>query len=420
LTDGVFARGLAVMPQHSKLLKNLASIDTGQPEIRYVSISRRSRELAYSVSPTLAKLQPQVEDPTDVWHWVSHASGLPDGEIGTGWIWHAFNSKLMPAVNESRAAAEATYKQINAELERAFRDGRLKKRFILHPLLGGDLSALLRQMPASLSVVTHEALGSMKQDMHDDGLETLLFDKAFLRRSALEEGPKVRVEGWAFVPVKGRKIVQMAIESDIGPSSRIDQVDRPDVDRVFTPQYGWRPSVVGFRTDLRGSSPDKVTITYVLDDGSSVRTTHPAQIGISKLTNANSPQMEVLQGLDVLNPHDVVKLSVFHYKQARLVKIANSKNGQRVAIAIFAAASLLLLLSLIQRRNLQWAKLPAIVLVFAFLLWCARVFFYSVLDAAAWNAHQTRYLAATNAMGSIMLALCVCVLLTLPYSRKSQ
>jgi hypothetical protein len=420
LADGVFARGLAVMPEHSKLLKNLASIDTGQSQLRYVSISRRARELAYSVSPTLAKLQAQVEDPADVWHTVSRQSGLPEGEIGTGWIWHTFNSKLMPAVNESKAAAEATYKQINAELERAFREGRLKKRLILHPLLGGDLPALLHFLPASLSAVGHEALDSMKQDEHDDGLETTLFDQAFLRRAALEEGPKVFIEGWAFVPVNGRKIVQMAIASDIEPSARIDQMERPDVYNVFVPQYGWRPSVIGFRSDLRSSSPDRITITYVLDDGSTVRTSHLAQLGISKLTNASSPQMDVLEGLDVLRPHDAAKLSVLQYKQARLVKIANSKNGHRVAIAIFAAASILLLVSIIQGRNLQRARLAAIVLAFAFSLWCARVLFYSVLDAGAWNAHQTRYLAATNAMGTIMLAQCVCVLLTYRYSRKSQ
>jgi hypothetical protein len=326
----------------------------------------------------------------------------------------------MPAVKENRAAAEATYKQINAELERAFRDGRLKKRWVLHPLLGGDLPALLDSMPASLSAVMHEALNSMAQDEHDDGLETRLFDTAFLRRSALEEGPKVAVEGWAFVPVKGRTIRLMSIASDIDSSSRIDHVDRPDVDRFFAPQYGWHPSVMSFRTDLRSSSPDKVIITYVLDDGSLVQSLHPTQLGISKLTNTMSPEMGVLQGLDVLNPHDVVKLSVFHRKQARLVKIANSKNGHRVAIAIFAAASMLLLISVIQRRNVQWLRLPAIVLALAFALWWARVFFYALLDAGAWNAHQTRYLATTNAMGTMILALCVCVLLTFPYSRKSQ
>ena len=420
LTEGVFARGLAVMPEHSKLLKNLASIDTGQPQIRYVSISRRSRELAYAVSPTLAKLQRQVEDPTDIWHTVSRQSGLPDGEIGTGWIWHTFNSKLMPVVKENRAAAEATYKQINAELERAFRDGRLKKRFILHPLLGGDLPALLHYIPASLSAVAQETFNSMKQDIQDDGLETGLFDRAFLRRSALEGGPKVAVEGWAFVPVKGRAIRLMSISSDIDSSSRIDQIDRPDVDRFFEPQYGWHPSVMTFRADLRSSSTDKIIITYVLDDGSIVRSSNLSHLGISTLKSAGSPPTDVLQGVDVLSPHDVVKLDVFHYKQARLVKIANSKNGHRVAFAIFAAACILLFLSLIQRRNMQWVRLPGIVLVFAFSLWCARVLFYAVLDAGSWNAHQTRYLAPTNALGTIMLALCVCVLLTFPYSRKSQ
>jgi hypothetical protein len=212
----------------------------------------------------------------------------------------------------------------------------------------------------------------------------------------------------------------MSIASDIDSSSRIDHMNRPDVDRVFSPQYGWHPSVMTFRTDLRSSSPDKVTITYVLDDGSIVQSAKISHLGISALKSTGSPPTDILQGVDVLTPHDVVKLSVFHYKQARLVKIANSRNGHRIAIAIFAAASIVLLASLIQRRNLEWARLPAVILVFAFSLWCARVLFYAVLDAGAWNAHQTRYLAATNAMGTIILALSVCILLTYPYSRKSQ
>jgi hypothetical protein len=45
-------------------------------------------------------------------------------------------------------------------------------------------------------------------------------------------------------------------------------------------------------------------------------------------------------------------------------------------------------------------------------VWCARILFYSVVDAAAWPV-SVRYLASASALGMVLLSISIAVLVRL-------
>jgi hypothetical protein len=410
LADGVFTRDLSLMPQHSRLLRNLAEIKTGEPQVRFIPISSKSRKLAYRVSPTLAKLEPLIEDQEDVWHVASREVGLPAGEIGGGWIWQTFNAKMHPLSGKSPAAMEATYKQANEEIESAFRNGRLQKRLILHPLIG-DPGALLRQLPGSISLVASAALTSLPGDIKDAGIEPKLFDREFVRRA--DDTPKERkvdVQGWAFVNSPGRKIQNVVIGSDEEQGASVEQMDRPDVDKGFLAQAGWKPHAVGFKSTVESASPDNVRITYVLDDGSHVEGTHLKQMMVSKLVNAISANSDVLQGIDYAKEDSGgLPQSRTRRIQDALVNFSNRSAVHWIAFIVVLLGVGVMLKVFLGRQD-ACAKSLLVLIAFALPMWCLRILLYSLIDATAWNANQIRYLAPANALGFAVFALSVTAL----------
>ena len=95
-SDGVAARSLASLPGHTRLLGNLARIETGEAPMRYVPISRKSRELAYGVSPALANLRSALRS------GIHQLVRSPISQRGAGWIWRdqqrnfCFNGNSQP------------------------------------------------------------------------------------------------------------------------------------------------------------------------------------------------------------------------------------------------------------------------------------------------------------------------------------
>lgn len=63
----VYLNSTTVEGEFPRLLSNLSSIDTGQAERRYVSITSSKRELAYEVSPNFRKLSDYLEGPGGMW-----------------------------------------------------------------------------------------------------------------------------------------------------------------------------------------------------------------------------------------------------------------------------------------------------------------------------------------------------------------
>ena len=413
-SDGVFARGVALIPGHVKLLNNLAQIYTAEPLTRFVPISRKSREMAYAVSPTFAKYRPMIENPADGWQVLSREFGIPNGEIGGGWIWHAINTKVIPAQGGRPALAEAEYNKINSEIQKAFKDGRLKRRFILHPLIGGSPVHLLAELPPSIAAVTESALSSIPENRNDQAFDAPLFDKAFVRRSALVlRSPEMAIQGWAFVNRPGHRIVNVMIGSQIVNSAHITTLDRPDVVNAFGTQNGWKPAVIAFRTGLQSRLPDEVKITYLLDDGSRVQNDHLQNNQVKKLENKVVPGDDVIQGIDLAQPAiDVTaQQETRHQEELTLFSLSQSPSIRRFNAVIVFLGIVVAVYGSLRTRESVW-KSYLLFLGLTLLLVCFRILFYSVLDARAWPGNQIRYLAPAHVLWLTSVAVSVSALVS--------
>jgi hypothetical protein len=106
-----------------KLLSNLSSIDVGEPDRQYVSITKQKRDAAYSVSPTLTKLQNYLEGPGGMWvQFGCENSGVCDDYANS-----FFHIALREAIKlegfwGTQLTAQNFMSQVNFEIEAACTD----------------------------------------------------------------------------------------------------------------------------------------------------------------------------------------------------------------------------------------------------------------------------------------------------------
>jgi hypothetical protein len=106
------------------------------PELRQVPVTRQAREAMYAVSPTFAKLRPQLEGPIgDGW---SEKELFPAAErqIRGGWLMWALRDAVAATGNAPDAkTALRFYESMAQEINRACEDGRLPARSARSTLL---------------------------------------------------------------------------------------------------------------------------------------------------------------------------------------------------------------------------------------------------------------------------------------------
>ncbi len=106
-----------------KLLSNLSSIDVGEPDRQYVSITKQKRDAAYSVSPTFTKLQNYLEGPGGMWvQFGCENSGVCDDYANS-----FFHIALREAIKlegfwGTQLTAQNFMSQVNFEIEAACTD----------------------------------------------------------------------------------------------------------------------------------------------------------------------------------------------------------------------------------------------------------------------------------------------------------
>jgi hypothetical protein len=333
------------------------------------------------------------------------------GEIGGGWIWHAINLKILDGAGGKPALAEAQYSKINAEMKAAFEDGRLKKRFIVHPLIGGNLKVLFGELPPSISGVVTCAFSALPNHASDQDYLPELFDLAYVRRATLVPKPEVTVEGWAFIARPGHRILNVIVTSDAASKVSVRAVDRPDVVKVFSKENGWKPEVDGFLATLHGNSAGKLNVKYILDDGSQLQSENLKPAEGRKVINSSVPGDDIVQFIDKVELPVAVGADLRHQLQSGLLRRFESKPVRKVAVVTFAIAFLLSGYMWIARRD-QAFRLFFVFLFFALLSWVVRILFYSLIDARSWNAQQIRYLAPANALGFVMFSVSLGVFIT--------
>lgn len=120
-------------------------------EHRYISVSTDALRKAYSVSPTFARLQPQLEGDLGRGWQVPAVNALGLHEIGGSWfLWtlrHA--AEKTGGIHDSAASAKRFYRNVAREVNRACDEGRVPTRLVISSFLDPVALAHIGSVPQS-------------------------------------------------------------------------------------------------------------------------------------------------------------------------------------------------------------------------------------------------------------------------------
>lgn len=276
-TKDVWTKTLASMPSHMRVLKDLSKIDTGEEQIKFVSVSKKARDAAYEVSPTLFLLKDKIESSENMYVEASHrVGGLPLGEIGNGWVWHVFNDAALRTIPEPRTlkSLDDFWLKVGTEIEAAFESGRLKERFVIHPFVG---AGLVRPFVGIVDGVVSAVDKSFQfyPFQEDQGFVSDLFDKVCNRRSSLVSSgglSRFKMQGWIFSDSKSDRILKVQVgvnntERGVVEWTDVGRKARPDVDSAFSKELGVEISSYGFDAEFSHKERSDVSLRYVTSSG---------------------------------------------------------------------------------------------------------------------------------------------------------
>lgn len=276
-SNGVWTKTIASMPSHMRLLRNLAKIDSGDCSVKYVTVTKKSRELAYAVSPTLALLRGHIERPDNMYIEASNrVGGLPLGEIGVGWIWHVFNDAALSVIPNPKTVKDLDvfWVNTNREIEAAFATGRLKSRFVIHPFVASGVFQPFSNILAGVSAAMDKAF-MFYPFQADQGFEPNAFDKVCNRRAALVSGvgkAKLKLKGWVFSEDKEEHILNVQVgiknlDASLTVWYDLEKMNRSDVDAAFSSEMRIPVLTYGFFAELDYEPNSEVLLRYVCSSG---------------------------------------------------------------------------------------------------------------------------------------------------------
>lgn len=393
LRDGVWARSLTEMTDHTRLLSNLAAIKTKSAAQRFIPISKEARQLAYSCSPSLQRLKPVIEDPNNMYQQVSAAALGRPGEIGAGWIWHLFTAAVSQGANTPRKI-QACYRQINLELEDAFKSGKLSRQFVLQPLLGADQMVWLPHLGSSFrNVLT--AMEHAYVYKPDGNFDAVLFDMVCMRRASLIQNHQQVFVGWAFA--EPSQINRVMFEGTVGTSSEKFMVQagthvRQDVMENFRRQGIAVPADNGFSARVHADADTAVHLRFYLQDGGIV-SADATETGVVKTAKTPDKKNNITYALDSIR--SPVTSTVAHRLQLSLVKAYKHRNFWMVVYLLSVISGIVALLHAIHGGA---DRVTDSIPVFVLICWLLpRLAFYTILDAAAWSV-ESRYLQISGVL----------------------
>jgi hypothetical protein len=181
-------------------------------------------------------------------------------------------------------------------------------------------------------------------------------------------------------------------------------MERPDVAQAFAKVNGWTAEVEGFSADFRNATPDNARITYILDDGQQLTGEHLTPLKVSLLRSETQPSDAILQGIDVVSRDETTRNGLRHRIETDLIRFSQYTHVPWIVMSLIGISLIVASERLYRKRDPRWIPFLIFVL-FTLLLLLARVVFYSIIDAASWNA-EIRYLVPANALGVLLFSVC--------------
>lgn len=160
---GLFADSILTAPGYLAAYKALQAIRPSQP-IPYVPISYEARKAACSVSPTFALVETQLEsERSQGWNKMSKAwtdsmgiHPVDPSEICAGlFFWALYDAAASGGYADKPKKGDLFLQQIAKEINTAFKQGQLSKRFVLFTMVDPNTLGWLQRYPKGLKNVYH-------------------------------------------------------------------------------------------------------------------------------------------------------------------------------------------------------------------------------------------------------------------------
>ncbi|MEX0332244.1 MAG: hypothetical protein AB3N64_12555 [Puniceicoccaceae bacterium] len=201
---GIFATNEQQAPGFSGLLDTLYQIDTPDPSI-WAPVTTRTLEMAMEASPRFAQLRDGLLDQNNPHLEYGEMTTGREGELGAWMWWRLYDSLASSGIYTSPKEADEWMRLTSAELETAFKDGRLPKRglstsFPLDPNFGIWIPEFPRLFLDTLKRLHYQKVEPefALKEADVPSMYRPLFDHATNRRASILADNSVEVRGHAF------------------------------------------------------------------------------------------------------------------------------------------------------------------------------------------------------------------------------
>jgi hypothetical protein len=369
---GVFARYELASSGYTSAIAALNSIDTGRTP-KHVTVTAKARLLAYEVSPTFSELRSFFEGETgkSISLFLEQTVGGVHGEIGNGWFyWNLRDAGAGAGWHINAKTADAKYRAISEELNKAFNEGRLKKRtFVISSFLDPDINKWIEYVPQSVWNLIEIVVWPKIEYLHAHPESATLkqFGKyvTILGRRNIPLSPSI--SGWLIAPI-GTQVGFGTLEKQPLFWSPLSSTQRSDIPNGYS--FTAKSAAGENATHLYVRTPDTQQDTVVLSN------LHEGQITtFGKMT-------QIILGVDELTENKIARrldrwlspVTVFY---------------NWLGYLFFVSIGISFILMLVRR------KLPsavAVVIILESTAIIVRILLLGILDASSWSGLQTRYI----------------------------
>jgi hypothetical protein len=365
--------------------------------IRFIPVSKNTRARAYAVSPTFARLQPELEGKTGQdWEYQAWANLEISHEIAAGWfLWALRDAASKIGVHKTGKEAASFYWKIADEINRACDENRLPKRTVLFSLVDPRSLTSFKYFPHALQrisviFVSRYPRSSQHEDVILSKSDRQLYDEMTSRRAVYARLGMLEVAGWAFRTGDPVKLVGFCNDSGDIDAATIQFSPRPDVVKHFSndPSVPLNSQFVLSMTLFRLDEPSRRLI-FITESGAQFSGSiaeilnGKSPVPTAAVADASAPLRCVIDSQKIIAP-----------PKSRAIKL-EELNGEYHAFfiqALIYAGILATLILIVCFRTANFGHPIYGVLLLLAVAVILRTGLFIFLDATAFPTNEPRYL----------------------------
>jgi hypothetical protein len=363
--------------------------------IRFVPVSRETRARAYEVSPTFARLKPELEGKTGQdWEYEGRANLGIDNEIAGGWFfWALRDAANKTGVHETASEAASFYWKVAEEINRACDEKRLPTRTVIFSLLDPATLSSLELFPRALRRISRPFVSRYPRSLqHEDFVlrkwERRLYDEMASRRAAYSRLGILQVAGWAHRSGDPVKFVGLCDDDGNMEAASNRFSPRPDSMKYFPDDSLVPPnSQFGLSMDLFRTGDPSPKLIFITESGAKFT---GSLVELSNLKSPASitgaggvPLMCFIDSQGIIRPPKSVAVALEEFV---------SDYYRSLVRALVYAGVLATLVSIICFRRTGLEHPICGVLLLLAVTVASRVGLFVFLDATSFPANEPRYL----------------------------